>query len=230
MMKLLPALRAACCALVAAAALAGCSSAPEVATVPALAPTSTVEQANARLAAVEKERKDIEARYAERERVCYDKFFVNRCLDEARERRRSSLAAQRAIEIEASRFLRRDKVAERDRAMAESEAKYQAEEAALASPPPAPKREATNIPPPKPSNAAGRIARRDARLKQAEAKEKAEAAERAANVEAFNKRKAESEERQRKVAERKAEKAAKDAKDQQAPPANTGQPPAPAGK
>jgi hypothetical protein len=71
---------------------------------------------------------------------------------------------------------------------------------------------------------AGRIARRDAKLKQAEAKDKAEAAKRAANVEAYNKRKAESEERQRIVAERKAEKAAKDAKGQQAAPANKQQP------
>jgi hypothetical protein len=76
----------------------------------------------------------------------------------------------------------------------------------------------------------GRIARRDARIKQAEAQDKADAATRAANVEAYNKRKAESEERQRKVAERKAEKAAKEAKDQQAAPASNAQQPAPAGK
>ena len=37
----------------------------------------------------------IEARYAEREAVCYDKFFVNRCLDQANERRRVALHGQR---------------------------------------------------------------------------------------------------------------------------------------
>jgi hypothetical protein len=218
-MKHHPALRAAGCALLAAAALSACSSAPEIATVPALTPTHSVAQATERLAAVEKERAAIEARFAGRERVCYDKFFVTRCLDDARERRRSALAAQRAIEIEASRFLRQEKVSERDKAMAEADAKYKAEEAALANQPPVPAREVTATPPPKPSNVAGRIARRDAKLKQAEAKDKAEAANRAANVEAYNKRKAESEERQRIVAERKAEKAAKDAKGQKPAPA-----------
>jgi hypothetical protein len=230
MMKHHPALRAAGCALLAAAALSACRSAPEVANVPAMAPTRTVEQANARLAEVAKERAGIEARFAERERVCYEKFFVNRCLDEAKERRRSSLAAQRAIEIEASRFLRQEKVAERDRAMAEAEARYKAEEEALAKQPAPARHEVTETPPPKPSNVSGRIARRDARIKQAEAQDKADAATRAANVEAYNKRKAESEERQRKVAERKAEKAAKEAKDQQAAPASNAQQPAPAGK
>ena len=124
-----------------AAALSACASVepgPAVATVD---PTTSVAQADARLAAVAAERAAIEARYAEREAVCYDKFFVNHCLDEAKERRRVALNAQRNIEIEAERFKRRMKVEERDREIAAAEAEYKAEEARLAAePPPAPAR------------------------------------------------------------------------------------------
>jgi hypothetical protein len=229
-MKLHPAVRiaAGAGALAAAALLSACGTAPEAANVPALSPTRTVEQANQRIAAVQKERAAIEARFADRERVCYNKFFVNHCLDEAKERRRSALAAQRAIEIEAAHFLRQEKVNERDRAMAEAEARYKAEEEALARQPAPPPRQVTGTPPPRPSSVAGHIAGRDAKLKQAEAREKAEAGRRAANVEAYNKRKAESEERQRIVAKRKAEKAAKE--EQQKQSTDKGQQPAQPGQ
>jgi hypothetical protein len=193
-----------------------------------LAPSGSVAQANQRLAAVARERAAIEARFAERERVCYDKFFVNHCLDEAKERRRSALAAQRAIEIEASHYLREAKVEERERAMAEAEAQYKVEEEALATRPAPVPRSVTETPPPRPSQATGRIARHNAKVQEAAAKEQAEAAKRAANVEAYNKRKAEAEERQRIVAKRKAEKAEKEAKKQGAPdqqPAPAAQPP-----
>jgi hypothetical protein len=227
-MKLHPALRSAAGALCASAVLAACSSAPEVSNVPSLAPSGSVAQANQRLAAVARERAAIEARFAERERVCYDKFFVNHCLDEAKERRRSALAAQRAIEIEASHYLREAKVEERERAMAEAEAQYKVEEEALATRPAPVPRSVTETPPPRPSQATGRIARHNAKVQEAAAKEQAEAAKRAANVEAYNKRKAEAEERQRIVAKRKAEKAEKEAKKQGAPdqqPAPAAQPP-----
>jgi hypothetical protein len=200
--------------LCASAVLAACSSTPEVASVPALTPTRTVAQANLRLAGVERERAVIEARFAERERVCYDKFFVTHCLDEAKERRRTALAAQRAIEIEASHYLRQEKVEERDRALAEADAQYKAQEEALARQPAAVPRSVTDIPPPRPSQAAARIARHNAKAQEAAAKEQAEADKRAANVEAYNQRKADVEEHQRQIAKRKADKAAKEAKKQ----------------
>jgi hypothetical protein len=191
-----------------------------------------VDQANGRLAGVERDRAVIEARFVERERVCYDKFFVNNCLDEAKERRRSALAAERAIEIEANHFLRQEKVEERDRALAEAEAHYKIEEEALTRQPAPLPRSVTDIPPPRPSQAAGRIARHKAKVQEAEAKSQAEAEQRAANVEAYNKRKADAEERQRQVAKRKADKAAKEAKkqgvqNQQPAPAAAPVPPAP---
>jgi colicin import membrane protein len=218
------ALRGAAGAFCILAGLAACGSAPPVASAPALAPSRTVAEANARLAAVERERKAIEARFAERESVCYDKFFVNNCLDEAKERRRTALAAQRAIEVEASHYLRQEKVNERDREMAEAEARYKAEEEELARQPASLPRAVTDVPVPRPSQPASRIARHNAKVQQAEAHDKAEAAKRASNVEEYKQREAESKERQRVVAKRKADKAAKEAKKQGA----AGQQPAPA--
>ncbi|MDT1823270.1 hypothetical protein FPK54_27200, partial [Acinetobacter baumannii] len=70
--------------------LAACSNAELAPQEAPPAPTTSPEQAEQRLAAVALERTAIEARYADREAVCYDKFFVNRCLDEAREVRRAA--------------------------------------------------------------------------------------------------------------------------------------------
>ncbi len=42
-------------------------------------PVTSVAQADQQLAEVARERAAIEARFAERERVCYAKFFVNNC-------------------------------------------------------------------------------------------------------------------------------------------------------
>lgn len=189
-----------------AAALAACASVepgPAVATVD---PSTSVEQADGRLAAVALERAAIEARYAEREAVCYDKFFVNNCLDEAKERRRVALNAQRNIEIEAERFKRRVKVEERDREIAAADAEYKAEEARLAAEPPPPPRDTTALPPAKPSPAASRMARRNAKAQEEAARAPEEAARAAANARAFEERKRKAEQKQKEVAERVAER------------------------
>jgi len=197
-------------AFLVAGLLAACGSERLVTPVIApVAPTTSVAQADARLAAVLAERAAIEARYAEREVVCYGKFFVTNCLDEAKERRRLALAAQRAIEVEAEYFKRKNKVDERDKAMAASEARFQAEEAAAAAAPGAAPKTVSPVPALRPSSVPGRIARRDARAAQAAAAAPAEAATRAARAAAFEDRKRKSEERQRAVAQRKAENDAK---------------------
>ena len=175
-------------------------------------PVTSVAQADQQLAAVARERAAIEARFAERERVCYDKFFVTSCLDEAKERRRGALAAQRAIEIQAERFKRQAVVDERDRKLAEADQKFREEEARLSAEPPKPVRQVEAAPPPRPSTVPQREAARDARLKAAQAKEAADAGKRAQNVRDYERRKAESEERQRDVVRRQAERAAKQAK------------------
>lgn len=206
--------RSAVLAALAALLLAACGTVPEA--VPHEAPpppVTSVAQADLQLAAVAQERRAIETRFVERERVCYAKFFVNRCLDEARERHRTALSAQRAIEIQAQRFKRETVVAERDRQLAEADRKYQEKEAQLAAEPPkptaAPKPPAA---PPQPT-LAKRAAERDARLQAEQKKETQEAGQRAQNVRDLEARKAESARRQAKVAERKAERAAKAAKD-----------------
>jgi hypothetical protein len=175
-------------------------------------PVTSVAQADQQLAAVARERAGIEARFAERERVCYAKFFVTSCLDEAKERRRSALAAQRAIEVQAERFKRQAAVDERDRKLAEADKKYREEEAQLAAQPPKPTREVEAAPAPRAATVPGRIAERDARMKATQAKEAADAPKRAANVREYEARKAESEARLQEVARKKAEKAAKAAK------------------
>jgi hypothetical protein len=193
--------------------LAACA-APEPAPREVAAPAVTsVAQADQQLAAVARERAAIEARFAERERVCYNKFFVNNCLDEAKERRRSALAAQRAIEVQAARFKRQAVVEERDRALAEADKRFKEEEARLAAQPAKPAPETSPAPPPRKPSAPGRVAQRDARLQAEQAQQTAEADKRAQNVRAYEQRKADSEQRQRRVAQRKAETAAKAAKE-----------------
>jgi hypothetical protein len=173
---------------------------------------TSVAQADAQLAAVARERTAIEVRFAERERVCYNKFFVTGCLDEAKERHRSALAAQRAIEVQAERFKRQAAVDERDRKLAEADKRYREEEGRLSAEPPKPEHVVEPAPAPRASTVPARVAERDARLKAAQAKEAAEAPKRAQNVRDYERRKAESLERQRDVERRKAERAAKAAK------------------
>lgn len=113
-------------ALTMAAGALGCAAhqtAPEAAPVPA---SNSVPQADARLAEVARVRTVVEARFAEREQICYTKFFVNHCLDQAKEERRSALSKLRAIEIEASHFKRAHAVEQRDLALAADNAKAEA--------------------------------------------------------------------------------------------------------
>jgi len=210
-----------------ASLLAACSTTqPAAPEVPPPASTSTA-QAQERLAAVAAERRAIETRYAEREVVCYDKFFVTRCLDEASEQQRVALLEQRAIEIEASRYLRQAKVDERDRALAVSEAAFQKEEAELAANPPAVKAPpSAALPAPRTTPAESRAARTK-RVQENAARTQNAQARAAQNVAAAEARRVESLERQKQVARRVAEreaKAAKRAADDAAKKA--GQPPA----
>ena len=200
-------------ALLLTALLSACAGPEPVARDVPPPPVTSVAQADQQLAAVVRERAAIEARFAERERVCYDKFFVNRCLDDAKEHRRTALAAQRAIEVQAERFKRQAIADERDRNVAEAERRFEEQDARMAAEPPKPAPTPVPVPPPRKPVAPGRIAERDARLRTAQQQEAADAGKRAQNVRDYEARKAEAEERQRKVAQRKAEKAAKAAQD-----------------
>jgi colicin import membrane protein len=95
-------------------------------------PTDSIqsqEAASAALADVQDARDKIEARYAADQHACYPKFFTTSCLDKVTERRRLDLAEIRPIEVEANAYLRKAKVVERDRKLAEKAAQNEADAA-----------------------------------------------------------------------------------------------------
>jgi len=95
-------------------------------------PTDSIqsqEAASAALADVQEARDKIEARYTADQHACYPKFFTTSCLDKVTERRRLDLAEIRPIEVEANAYLRKAKVVERDRKLAEKAAQNEADAA-----------------------------------------------------------------------------------------------------
>lgn len=198
--------------IAAALILAGCGTPPVLDTEPLIAPSTTVEQANARIAAAAAEQARIENEYAAQELVCYKRFFVNDCLDLAKEERRVALIGTTARDNEAQHFLRKHALEVRDAEIAKAEADFNAKEAGIAVMPPREPRAVTPLPPAKPSTAAQRKARQAARQQEAAARAQADAPKRAANVADFEKRKADSAERQKVVAQRLADRKADQAK------------------
>jgi hypothetical protein len=165
----------------------------------------SVAQADAALKKVAVERAAVHDEFAASERECSTKFFVNNCLDKAKEKRRAALAVLRAVEVDAEHYKRVDSVAHRDAELAERVRK-DAEEAALgtAQPPKPPKEEKAPPRPPTGPRVADREAEHAAKMKRQEEKDAAEAATRAANVAAFEKKQVESARRQAEVERKKA--------------------------
>lgn len=188
------------------AALAGCAADKPETRTPVVPPSHTVAEADGRLATVARERAQAEAAFAASEQVCYAKFLVNRCLDEAREKRRVALSALRAIEIEAERFKRQANVDERDRAIAKAEKEYRETEAKMAATPPPPRAVPAEAAPKAAPVPRDRSAEQAAKLKRLEADANAGAARRAASVAAYEKRKRDAEQRQREIEEKKKKK------------------------
>ena len=188
------------------ALLAACTTSllpPNV--VPVAPPSQSVEQANRSLEQAAKDRAAIEARFATSEQVCYTKFFVNNCLDAAREQRRSTLAAVRAVEIEAEYYIRKAEADERDRALAKALQEDAAEAATRAAAPPRPEPQTEPVAPPRPAAVrVNRQAQQQEKLRRQAEKDRAEAPERAANVAKFERKQREAAERQRKLDEKKA--------------------------
>jgi colicin import membrane protein len=193
-----------------AAALAGCAGVKPQLPEAVAPPSHSVAEADARLAKAAADRARVQAAFAADERRCYTRFLVNVCLDKAREKRREALSGLRGIEVEAQRFIRQARVDERDRELANAEAQFQAEEARMAAAPPPAVRAAE--PRPSPASAAtaanpGAVRQNAARpavkLKKPDADDQAGAAKRAANVEAFEKRTRDSEQRQKEIVEKK---------------------------
>jgi hypothetical protein len=166
----------------------------------------SVEQADVALVKVAKDRAAVDEEFAASERECYTKFFVNNCLDKAKEKRRVAQAEIRVREVDAEHFKRVESVAKRDADLAERTRK-DAEEAALraAQPPKEPKTEHAEPKAPTGPRVADREAQHEAKVKRQEQQDAANAAKRSANVEAFGRKQTESERRQETVARKKAE-------------------------
>jgi colicin import membrane protein len=196
---------------VAAGGLSACSMSLLPDNVTPVVPQSTsVQQANAKLEQVAMARAAIESTYAASEQVCYAKFFVNNCLDTAKEKRRSALAIEAAIEDEAQFYKRKSAVDERDREVGKAIKDFEADEArAAAQPAPPPREELKSRPVAPKATLSARRASRDEKAARRAAQAEADAPKRAAKAKAFEQRKLESEKRQREVAEKLAEKAAK---------------------
>ena len=167
---------------------------------------SSVEQADAALVKVAKDRDAVEAEFSDSEGECYTKFFVNNCLDKAKEKRRVALAEIRVREVDAEHFKRVDSVAKRDADLAERTRKDEEVAATRAAvPPKAPKEEHAAPKPPTGPRVAEREAQFEAKQTRQAQQDAANAAKRAANVEAFTRKQTESQRRQDIVARKKAE-------------------------
>lgn len=114
-----------CIALLCAVAVAQADDKPEAeqALAAAFPPQSidTVERANAAREAVAEARAAVSSRFAREKAACYDRFFVSACLVDVRDRERLANKAVRRVEVEANAFIRRERAAERDRAVAQRE-------------------------------------------------------------------------------------------------------------
>ena len=176
--------------------------------VPQVPATLSVEEADAKLKQSASEREAAENEFAARELECYDKFFVNNCLDKAKEKRRLILVRLRAIDAEANYFKRAESVRLRDIELARTQesARLDAEQRAAAVPKPV--KVVTPEPaPPKPQgkSVAEREAEQAAKVAKQAAADAADAPRRAAREAQYAKKQADAEARQKRVAQRLAE-------------------------
>ncbi len=164
------------------------------------------EGARAALEAVNTARADVQARFARDEAACYDRFFVNHCIDEAKERRREALESLDAIEIEAERFERGLRAQKRDADMIErrQRAAENAEQAAAVEVPPVREPRSGPLGPQGDPRAP-----KERRLPPTPEQERARERERAENEAAYARKVQEVKERKEAVARRKAEKEAR---------------------
>ncbi|KKO60986.1 hypothetical protein VM94_04756 [Janthinobacterium sp. KBS0711] len=178
---------------------------------PQVPATLSVEEADAKLKQSASEREAAENEFAARELECYDKFFVNNCLDKAKEKRRLILVRLRAVDAEANYFKRAESVRLRDIDLARTQesARLDAEQRAAAVPKPV----KVVTPEPASPKAQGKsLAEREAEqavkvAKQA-ANDAAEAPRRAAREAQYAKKQADAVARQKRVAQRLAERQA----------------------
>ena len=174
---------------------------PATTGAPRIPETHSVEQADARLVQVKKDREAVEAEFGASEQLCYEKFFVNSCIDQAKEQRRLRLAELRAVEVEARHFKRQNAVEVRDRELEERAQKDRAEAVYNAEHPKPARTLPADKPLPKPAAVSleQRQAEHDARERARSARVTTEAPKRAANAKEFEQKKVESEQRQAEI-------------------------------
>jgi colicin import membrane protein len=176
----------------------------------------SVEGAETALAAVAAERAEIDARFRADEAACYSQFFASACLDTAKERRRGDLLKLRPVELDANAFMRRNRAAERDQALADRRAEQTRRDAAVADSEnaPAPKESANDVPQAEANpvatrsgvNNSSRAVRHDEKLRQLQREELLEAKKRSENIAAYEKKLQDAEARQKEVENRRQEK------------------------
>jgi colicin import membrane protein len=161
---------------------------------------NSVEQADAALTDVARERREIDSRFAREEQACYPKFFATPCLDKAKERRREASMALRHVEIEAQAFKRRARVADREQVLEQRQAKEETErEERVRQLPESEGREEPRA----------EVEHKEPRPRPNQRKPKEEpldAEKRAENIAAYERKVEAANKRQKEVAERKAEK------------------------
>lgn len=87
----------------------------------------SVEHADQVIRGISRQRSSVAVQYAKDQQDCSSVFFMTRCLDDARERRREALSSLRGPEIEANAFKRRARVVERDQVLEEKRMKSEQE-------------------------------------------------------------------------------------------------------
>jgi colicin import membrane protein len=184
--------------------------------VPKRYPAGTIkdpDRADAALADITAQQEWVDSRYINDQRACYLKFFTTNCLEAARERHQAASVVLRPVEVEANAYLRRYKVQQRDAALAQRRDEDEADrarreqaqkerEAKLANNA-ADKARKAGLPAAAPDD---RVARHEERMRKDREDDAANAGKRAANAAAFEKKRLESEQRQREVAAKKIEK------------------------
>jgi len=81
----------------------------------------SVERAEEAIRRLPEVNEQLNRRYSREKAECYERFFVASCLSDLRTRERRAFKAVNRVEVEAKAFLRRERAAERDRAVAERE-------------------------------------------------------------------------------------------------------------
>lgn len=94
----------------------------------------TTERANAALSEIAAARSAVDTLYGEQRVACFGRFFSSSCLTDVRKRQRSAQTTIRKIEVESNAVLRREKAAERDRALAERDKRAEQQPGSRSSP------------------------------------------------------------------------------------------------